>query len=388
MGRSGIPLSALAPDAPADGVGAGAYESPSEPGHGASATLPARRRARSRAGVPLLVSALIHAGLLMALGTVVWHTTVAPSTVSGLIHLSFENPGDGPLAAGSTGAPIVASAQDAEALAGSGSLEPLFDAPAEVTPLTGLSSPTSALAAAGPSTLSGAVLNGGFLISSLSVGTGGVAVAGLTDGGKAVTFGGLGASSVRSVVYVVDGSGPMVTSLPIVLAELERSVSRLSPTQRFGVVIFRRLGDGSPAVESFAPSLMRATPSARVLLRDWLAAVEPAGRSNPLSGLEAALALQPDAIFLLSRAIQRSGGGVWDAGPEATLARLDQLNPMNPATGRRPVLIQTIQFLDEDPTGTMQAIAAAHTTGAPAAVGYRVVREQADLQAETKGVGK
>lgn len=384
MGRSGIPLSALAPDASLDAP----YASIDDSAHEDAAPPAARKRSRSRAGVPLLVSGLIHAGLLMALGTVVWHTAVTPSAVSGLIQLSFENPGDGPLAVGSTGAPIVASARDSDIAVGAGSLEPLLDAPIEIAPLTGLSSPQTLVDTPGLSALPAGLLTGGFLTSSLHAGTGGVAVAGMTDGGRAVTFGGLGASSVRSVVYVVDGSGPMVTSLPIVLAELERSVSRLSPTQRFGVVIFRRLGDGSPAVESFAPALMRATPSARVLLRDWLAAVEPAGRSNPLSGLEAALALKPDAIFLLSRSIQRSGGGVWDAGPEATLARLDQINPIDPATRRRPVLIQTIQFLDEDPTGTMQAIAAAHTTGAPTAVGYRVVREQAELQTDASGGGK
>lgn len=391
MGRSGIPLAPLVADSSADEP----YEAD---GHAASAadaaamplamSVSGPRRRHGRAGVPMLVSGVIHVGLLMALGTVVWRTAVAPSGVSGLIQLSFENPGDGPLATGPTGAAVATREGDANAAIRSGSLEPLLELSPEHAPLTGLSSAMTSTEMPGASALPSGLLSGGFLSSSLGAGSEGVAVGGMTDGSRAVTFGGLGASSVRSVVYVVDGSGPMVTSLPIVLAELERSISRLSPTQKFGVVIFRRQGDGSPSAESFAPVLMRATPSARQLLRDWLAAVEPVGRSSPLAGLEAGLALRPDAIFLLSRSIQRSGGGVWDAGPEVTLARLDQLNPVNPSTGRRGVLIQTIQFLDEDPTGTMQAIAAAHSTLAAGAVGYRVVREQTELTGDAKGGGK
>jgi hypothetical protein len=193
-----------------------------------------------------------------------------------------------------------------------------------------------------------------------------------------VVFAGLGASSVKSVVYVVDASGSMVTSLPMVIAEVERSVSRLSATQKFGVIIFRRPGEasgsGAPVYESFAPTLLRPTPSARKLLHEWLGRVEPTGRSSPLVGLEAALALRPDAVFLLARSIQRSGGGVWDLGLEATLARLDQLNPVVQGN-RRDVLIQTIQFLDEDPSGIMPAIGEQHGGGR----GYRVIRTQKDL---------
>ena len=44
---------------------------------------------------------------------------------------------------------------------------------------------------------------------------------------------------------------------------------------------------------------------------------------------------------------------------------------------RRPVLIQTIQFLDEDPTGIMQAVGMQHGGG----TGYRVVMRQQDLRA-------
>jgi hypothetical protein len=174
----------------------------------------------------------------------------------------------------------------------------------------------------------------------------------------------------------------MVTSLPFVIAEVERSVSRLAPTQKFGVVLFRRPpsgepDDASPAdTEVFAPILVRATPSAREKLREWLADARPSGRSAPLPGLERALQYQPDAVFLLSRSIERSNGAAWDLGLAPTLARIDELNP---AIGdRRHVLIQTIQFLDDDPTGILQEIGRVHGShpGADgsALAGYRLIR--------------
>lgn len=174
-------------------------------------------------------------------------------------------------------------------------------------------------------------------------------------------FAGVGTSSARSVVYAVDASGPMVGALPEVFAELRASVDRLKPTQRFAVIVFRRMPDGAAGAgyESFVGSPVRATDQAKRELALWLETIRPSGRSNPLDGLNAALAMNPDAVFLLSRSIERSGGGVWDLGKDRTLADLDRLNPRD-ASGRRKVAIRTIQFLDEDPTGTMQAIAREH----------------------------
>jgi hypothetical protein len=82
--------------------------------------------------------------------------------------------------------------------------------------------------------------------------------------------------------------------------------------------------------------------------------------------LRRGIEFDPDAIFLLSRSIRRSSGdreGVWGRGPHETLAELDRLNPRNPITGRRAVVVKAIQFLEEDPTGTMQNIGTEHGDG-------------------------
>jgi hypothetical protein len=89
--------------------------------------------------------------------------------------------------------------------------------------------------------------------------------------------------------------------------------------------------------------------------------VDPGGRSDPLSGLSRAIALKPDVVFLLSRNIRRTGTETQSG--EDLLTQLDRLNPKSSRTGQRPVVIKTIQFIDDDPTGLMQAIAVDHGDG-------------------------
>lgn len=220
---------------------------------------------------------------------------------------------------------------------------------------------------------------------------------------SSITFAGARSERAESVVYAVDASGPMVTSLPMVLNELRRSVARLAPEQRFSVVLFRESvsagdpgnpDDASTSVSAscavFSEELLPATRENQAKLARWLASIEPAGRSNPLVGLERALTLRPQVVFLLSRSLERSGGGVWGQGLWATIDRLERLNPpvaaaesvpdageSAPASAGRAVQIQTIAFLDDDPTGIMQSIAQRH--GPRDGSGYRVVRRSEDL---------
>lgn len=215
------------------------------------------------------------------------------------------------------------------------------------------------------------------------------------------TFAGMGTRRASSVVYVVDASGAMVTSLKFVLAELERSVRNLSAAQQFQVVLFRdrAAGGGATAYEVFTPPgvpadrarLIHATPANKAALSQWLKQVHPTGRSNPIDGLRRGLAFEPDAIFLLSRSIRRSGGqlssepagGVWGQPTSVTLAELDRLNPRSRITGERRVVIKAIQFLEEDPSGTMQAIGSEHGDGPGS---YSVLTLQA-LEGTTGGNG-
>ncbi|MGQ0628028.1 MAG: hypothetical protein ACT4PL_08005 [Phycisphaerales bacterium] len=192
-----------------------------------------------------------------------------------------------------------------------------------------------------------------------------------------VTFAGLKAEKARSVVYVVDCSGPMVSTLPQVLAELRRSIDLLEPTQKFNVILFGDDGQSGGPYAQFDARLLDASPRNLGRLSEWLKAASPRGRSNPLDGLRAALALKPQAVFLLSRSIERSAGNAWGAGTKATLAELESLNPRG-RDGARRTVIKTIQFLEDDPTGTMQLIAGGHGGGGGSrgSGAYRVLRRE------------
>lgn len=351
---------------------------------------PGRFAARARRGrrwLPIFGSLLVH-GALITIATFAWIRARQAWLASGpSVQIAFDAPGM------SEASPVLPS-KPSEAPAARPLASPQVRLELEQRPTpSALPEPTSLSDSAAPAfapadRASVSLPESASMFAVPASAPGGAAAAAIADlegvgGQRTVAFSGLGASNAQSVVYVVDASGSMVTSLPFVVAELERSVARLSPTQKFGVVLFRRMPTGGDGTETFSPVLVRATDNARQLLHDWLATTRPSGRSNPLAGLSRAAAYEPDAVFLLSRSIERSGGNVWDLGFESTIARVDALNPA------RRMLIQTIQFLDDDPTGIMQEIGRRHGSSTDSSgrviLGYRLVGRGEDLAPMSSG---
>lgn len=348
----------------------------------------------ARLGLPAGASVALHALLALGAALLVWDIAWRSPRAGPEVYITFDE-----VRRGGSGGPSPPASQpgtERNAVTPGASERP---EPGAAPVLTGLASIVSDGAEPAPlSPTLAAARDGGPLVAG-------------PPAGVDVKFAGLGASSARSVVYVVDGSGPMVSTLSEVTAEVQRSISRLGPSQRFGVVVFRKRqrvrrpepgltapatveelapepgaegDDGSPGFEWFTPTLVRATPEAKRRVEQWLSGIKPTGRSTPLDGLRAAMGMRPDAIFLLSRSIERSGGGVWDLGLSRTMDELERLNPKDRASGRRPIIIKTIQFLDEDPTGIMQAIGRDHGGAGPgaAASAYTVLRRAKDLAAK------
>lgn len=186
-----------------------------------------------------------------------------------------------------------------------------------------------------------------------------------------VAFAGVQSKAARTLVYVVDGSGATANSFAYLQTQLMRSIDRLSPTQRFQVVLFRELDDQPYTLAPInAGRLARATPEHKQAVADWLDTVASRGRSNPLEGLKAALKLRPDLVLLITRSIQRTEMG-WAQGQSEILRTLNDLNPADERSGRRATVIKSVQLLDDDPTGIMQAIGGLHGDGTD---DYRVVR--------------
>ena len=170
----------------------------------------------------------------------------------------------------------------------------------------------------------------------------------------------------------------MITSLPFIISELERSISALAPDQRFRVIFFQRNdailvpGPSDSSPPALPARLLAASASNREFVSSWIQLdrnnIRAQGRSNPVAALSLALSNldpAPDLIFLLSSDI--TGVGEFEISQADLLKTIDRLN-RNP-DGSRKAVIRTIQFLDADPLETLRKIA--QRNGGPD--GYRFV---------------
>jgi hypothetical protein len=170
------------------------------------------------------------------------------------------------------------------------------------------------------------------------------------------SFAGLVAGNATKIAYVVDASGSMLGSFPNIVNEVERSIEKLEASQQFTVICFRRDGAEAPKGD---PSLRPASRAERAAAVRWLRTeVVPSGRSSPIEALAMALRSGADCVFLLSTTI--TGPGRHELDRDSLLAMLDRLNPVDPSSGLRRATIQCVQFLEEDPGRTLEAVAAAH----------------------------
>ncbi|HYE17280.1 MAG TPA: hypothetical protein VEA69_02490 [Tepidisphaeraceae bacterium] len=160
--------------------------------------------------------------------------------------------------------------------------------------------------------------------------------AGINGGGLAPFSppggGGKGGSPVfqpgnaRRIVYLCDSSGSMMTNFDSLRAQLGRAVDALRPIQEFDVIFFAQ--DSYRALDR---RLVRALPETKRQAYDFLDKTVPTGTSDPLPGLRAAFALQPQLVYLLT-----DGDFPDNAG---TLAEIRKLN------ADKRVKINTIAFV-------------------------------------------
>ncbi len=78
--------------------------------------------------------------------------------------------------------------------------------------------------------------------------------------------------------------------------ELRRSVFALQTPQRFEVIFYNQDSIPMPG----GPRSRPADPQAKNQLLYWLRLIEPDGGTDPRLALKQALAMRPDAVFLLS----------------------------------------------------------------------------------------
>lgn len=178
-----------------------------------------------------------------------------------------------------------------------------------------------------------------------------------------VSLAGSKASDARDVVYVVDASGSMVSTMPMVLAVLERSLGGLVPTQRFALLFITDGGYTAYGPGGGEVRLLRATRDELSLAVSWMGSVRAGGLGDPLPALGAALGLSPDAVFVLSKGIEPPAGV--EPTESQILAAIDRANPVR-ADGTRRVAINSVQVISEDRSDVMWSLAQVHGAGAEA----------------------
>jgi hypothetical protein len=117
----------------------------------------------------------------------------------------------------------------------------------------------------------------------------------------------------RLFVYVVDCSGSMddENRLDRAKTELRRTINALQSPQRFKVIFYN---DHPVPMPGELPKA--ADYPSKAQLSRWLSLVEAEGPTDPRSSLSLALAMKPDAVFLLSDG----------AFPEGTVDAIAKLN--------------------------------------------------------------
>jgi hypothetical protein len=113
--------------------------------------------------------------------------------------------------------------------------------------------------------------------------------------GRSANFYGIEADG-RKFVFVLDISGSMSGSrFRRARTELCKSIAGLDPLQSFFVILFNDAPNLMPSA-----GLAAVNPVSLRLVDEWLKTTECRGGTNPLPALFGALAMQPDAVFLLS----------------------------------------------------------------------------------------
>ncbi len=158
----------------------------------------------------------------------------------------------------------------------------------------------------------------------------------------------------QRVVYLIDASGSLIDTFPLITRELKRSIAAL-PSGCLYTVLFFQSGQ---ILEARPLGLKEASPLTRLETMRWIDEVRPAGRSKPAAAIERALSYRPDHVFLLSHNI--TGGG--QSPSEARLEQQRILEVVKQTS--RGTKVHTLQFLYDDPLsphpgirGTLELIA-------------------------------
>lgn len=174
---------------------------------------------------------------------------------------------------------------------------------------------------------------------------------GNSDAGNGMLFGGI-EDTGEAVVYVIDRSGSMRWDgrLNDAKWELQESVRRLAPNQKFYIIFY-----STDTISMEAGGLVTATPGNKDRYLAWAQdSIQPSGYTDPIPAMRKALSLRPDVIYLLTDGVFTSSSSTLIPDDEVCEA-IRQANPKV-----RDVLqtaVNTIAFHDNRGEGVLKRIA-------------------------------
>ncbi|MEE9212449.1 MAG: FHA domain-containing protein [Phycisphaeraceae bacterium] len=155
-----------------------------------------------------------------------------------------------------------------------------------------------------------------------------------------------------SVAFLIDASGSLVDTLPLVIERVSGLIAELEPAQRFTVIFFQ----GGKVIEVKPAGLRPATDERKTQVTQWMdparGRVIPRGAANPVNALRRAIGYAPDHLCICSDNIVGTRAGQVDQAQ--LLSVLAELNE------DKRVRISTIQFFYPDPQNTLRIIAEQH----------------------------
>jgi hypothetical protein len=128
--------------------------------------------------------------------------------------------------------------------------------------------------------------------------SGALAPFGIPGGGGGIgpksPFMGVSGNAMK-VVYLCDSSGSMMNKFDTLRQELRKAADTLKPIQSFDIIFF-----SEDAYLALDKQLLLATPEAKRKAYEFLDKTAPHGSSDPIPGLRACFATQPQLIYMLT----------------------------------------------------------------------------------------
>lgn len=149
--------------------------------------------------------------------------------------------------------------------------------------------------------------DGALTLLGTGAGAGGSGSGGLGGGagaaGRSIGTAGMWGLKIQAnkIVYVVDFSGSILIVDKDITRELKAKIGQLKSSQQFDTILFYSSAQTEKAIaDCFGGGLQQATEDVKKKFIGWINGKTPRGGSDPMPAIRRALAMKPEAIFLLS----------------------------------------------------------------------------------------